>query len=78
MQVNPKYAWIVKPVPQESKDSLRAKDGLPPGVSPKHNLEGDETLHPPPKPKLEVVEMEEIQKEFEVGPYYHHHIIDDF
>eukprot|EP00096_Caligus_rogercresseyi_P011692 TRINITY_DN4693_c0_g1_i1.p1 TRINITY_DN4693_c0_g1~~TRINITY_DN4693_c0_g1_i1.p1 ORF type:complete len:726 (-),score=219.36 TRINITY_DN4693_c0_g1_i1:66-2243(-) len=56
--VNQDYAWIIKPVLSAPYTSS----------SPKHDLDGEDILSPEHmKPKLEVMEMKDIQKEFELA-----------
>ena len=58
--VNPNYAWIVKPVfAHQSKPSA----SLNPGVSPKHNIDGD-ILTQSTKKRMDVLEMKQIENEF--------------
>ena len=89
IQVNSKYAWIVKPVPYSAAAAAAAatssggrddygdfnnrqllhpdQQQLPMGMSPKRNSDGEELLmQRQKKPKMEVLEMEEIEKEFEL------------
>ncbi len=62
-KVNEKYSWIVKPV----ANSLYVPQGLPPGASPRRNADGEELERTArERPKMEVLEMEDIEKEFEL------------
>lgn len=58
--VDPKYAWIVKPVPH-----TEAVDGLP-GMSPKRHLDGEQVFEHKMKRQVQVLELPDIQKEFEL------------
>lgn len=64
--VDPNYAWIVKPVLKIS--DARTSEPLGPGVSPKHNLDGDEFMPNAlsSKPHMQVLELGEIEKEFQL------------
>ncbi|PNF18521.1 Nuclear pore complex protein Nup160-like protein [Cryptotermes secundus] len=58
--VDPKYAWIVKPVPH-----TEAVDGLL-EVSPKRLLNGEQVFEHKMKRQVQVLELPDIQKEFEL------------
>ena len=58
--VNPDYAWIVKPVLK----IMDSQSNLPPGVSPKHSHEGEIIVPPKLKPRLDVLEVKDIEREF--------------
>ena len=67
--VNAKYAWIVKPVPNHGrKNHLDSIVDLPSGVSPKRTSEDEiiQTIEDLNRPKIKVLEMSEIEKEFEL------------
>jgi nuclear pore complex protein Nup160 len=63
--VNPNYAWIVKPVLRMSDPSSRAGQ-LGPGASPKHDLEGDILATTNKKPRMDVLEASDIEREFQL------------
>lgn len=56
--VDPKYAWIVKPVPR----AVQSLESLP-GMSPKRSIDGEERNEKMSR-KMEVIELEEIEKEY--------------
>lgn len=58
--VDPKYAWIVKPVPH-----TEAVD-VPPGMSPKRLLNDEHVFKHEVKRQVQVLELPDIQKEFEL------------
>lgn len=61
--VNPSYAWIVKPVLQKNNSEETSSFSF----SPKHTHDGMEiNQQPSTKPRLEVLEMAEIQKDFQL------------
>merc|ERR1712079_740331 len=62
--VNPNYAWIVKPVLKVSPSSTSMAN-LPPGVSPKHSYDGEMIIPASLKPKMDVLEAADIQKELQ-------------
>ena len=61
--VNKDYAWIVKPVLKVST-SDSSSNSLPPGVSPKHSHEGHFKVSAEVKPRMNVLEIKDIEKEF--------------
>lgn len=68
--VNPKYAWIIKPMPRVSRgqEHQPRSSALPVGVSPKRSNEGEEiVIENFDKPvKMTVLEMSDIEKDFEL------------
>ena len=67
--VNEKYAWIVKPNLRSAAERVDYElPSLAPGVSPKRNFEGEEIIPRAlvPKPKLEVLERAQIERDFEL------------
>eukprot|EP00095_Tigriopus_kingsejongensis_P000570 snap_masked-scaffold372_size192401-processed-gene-0.15 protein:Tk00570 transcript:snap_masked-scaffold372_size192401-processed-gene-0.15-mRNA-1 annotation:"nuclear pore complex protein nup160-like protein" len=59
-------AWIVKPIPHSNRER---DEFQPPGVSPKRTHEGDEIYYTSAsvfKPKIDVLEISDIEREFEL------------
>ncbi len=69
-KVNEDYAWLVKPVPHFLYVPQEAPPDplLPPGVSPKRSVDGEELLEVEPleKPAMEVLERADIERELEL------------
>ena len=64
--VKPEYAWIVKPTATTARQT-QPSSSLPPGRSPKRTMEGEELMPTTaPRQKMEVLEMDEIEREFEL------------
>jgi nuclear pore complex protein Nup160 len=82
--VSEKNAWIVRPVLNTSEKfcpNVSSSSHLPPGMSPKRSADGEELSMEsriPPK-RMEVLEMSEIEREFQPGtkqlkfPFYFRH-----
>lgn len=60
--VNPEYAWIIKPVLK----LMDPQPNLPPGVSPKHSHGGEIVTPSRIKPRLDVLEIKDIEREFQL------------
>ena len=58
--VNPDYAWIVKPVLKIMETQLA------PGMSPKHSYDGEIVTPSKLKPRLDVLELKDIEREFQL------------
>ncbi|KAJ9580150.1 hypothetical protein L9F63_004167, partial [Diploptera punctata] len=62
--VDPKYAWIVKPVPHTDID--KEEDDLPAGMSPKRHSDGEQVFQHTLKRQVQVLEIPDIRKEYEL------------
>ncbi|PSN51838.1 Nuclear pore complex protein 160 [Blattella germanica] len=62
--VDPKYAWIVKPVPHIEIDN--EEDDMPLGVSPKRHSNGEQVFQHKLKRQVKVLELPDIRKEYEL------------